>query len=301
MGKLKLSHIAEDMKGDSNRRRSRVKPKTDETTGSQSQSQPQSQSQSQPKPRSRSQPQPQPQPSRFGSLMEGNPFKVAGEEVRRRKRRVAAKSNTGVCENRAEPTNPVSTDDIHISRRTDEPGSQIKSKHSRQRVTQLDLKEDTLFPELNVIIPTPSVHQQSKSQPHPQPHTDGRGCWERSGIDVINMSKQPKESTSESSKSRLEPVRPGWVRLSKDGCEYGPRSENYERIMELQMQTRYMLHREFYARSRRMMSDGYDVYGDDKYGNTAMSDDEMKSDCGDFDCDGRGSDDDDDGYSDDEC
>ena len=115
----------------------------------------------------------------------------------------------------------------------------------------MDLKGDESFPELT------NVQQRV-----------GGGCWERAGVDIVTSTSS---SRSPVVKADTEAVRPGWVRVSRNGIEYGPRSENYDRVLETQRRTAYIIHQEFFNRNKRIARDNLELYGEDE---TVFSDDE---------------------------
>lgn len=230
---------------------------------------------------------------RFGSLVEGNPFKIAGEESRRNRRR-NPRTRGNVKENTNSKTNSPLLRSEH--RLSSLPDNQIVSRRLRNTIPDLKIDEESVFPELasstnandsDTLVAakdTPTSASQATSN-----------TWTRSGKDVITSATSSKVKSPTDSVS-LGPVRPGWVRLSVSGCEYGPRSENYERLLELQQQTIQFIHREFFAKTARMMNDSYEI---DRCEGSFFSDDEGMSDCDDVDYDARNNSDDDDDSEDD--
>lgn len=210
---------------------------------------------------------------RFGSLVEGNPFKTAGEEVRRNRRR-----NTRGRINAQEKSNIKSSSPLLRSYRGNErlPSSdnQIISRRMRNTVPDLKIDEETIFPELGNNASNQETPIAAKGVPAPAAR-DTDNPWLRNGKDVVTAAA-PVKATTPTNSDTIGPIRPGWVRLSRNGCEYGPKSENYGRLLELQQQTMYVIHREFFARNHRMMNDGYDDEGCD---GGFFSDDETMSDC----------------------
>lgn len=200
--------------------------------------------------------------ARFGSLVErnGNPFRVAGEDVRRNRNRNRNSDGNRRSDADGEDTRPAPAENqIHTTPQArTQSDSRFVSRHARRAVPVVDITEESSFPGLSDAAPqTTDVT------------TPGNG-WERSGKDVVTGTKTSKVS-SPAANTGLEPVRPGWVRLSADGCEYGPPSENYERILALQRRTKYVIFHEFFARSRRVTDDDY---VEERYEGYAMSDDE---------------------------
>lgn len=232
---------------------------------------------------------------RFGSLVEGNPFKIAGEESRRNRRR-----NPRTRGNVKENTNSKTNSPLLRSneRSSSLPDNQIVSRRLRNTIPDLKIDEESVFPELagKASINDPDTPVTAKDTPTPAAQTATNNTWSRSGKDVITSTTSSKVKSPTDSVS-LGPVRPGWVRLSANGCEYGPRSENYERLLELQQQTIQFVHREFFAKTARMMNDGYEI---DRCEGNFFSDDEGMSDCDDADYDARNNSDDDDDDSEDD-
>ena len=268
MGKLELSHFTEKPSKKSSRRSA---PKREEAAAN---------------------------AERFGSLAEGNPFKVAGEEARRNRRR----NNRGRNNVQESADDKVSSPVIRsraMNERSSTPvDKQIISRRLRNTVPDLKLGEESVFPELASSTNTndPDIPVAAKDSPTPAAQTATNNTWSRSGKDVITSATSSKVKTPTDSVS-LGPVRPGWVRISRNGYEYGPRSENYERLLELQQQTIQFIHREFFAKTARMMNDGCEI---DRYDGGFFSDDEGMSDCDDADYDARNNSDDDDDDSDDD-
>jgi hypothetical protein len=257
MGKLELSHFGEKPNNKAGRR---GVPKRDEASA-----------------------------QRFGSLVEGNPFRIAGEEVRRNRRR-NLRGREKVKNNTSSP--------VLQSRQTNERSStpvdkQIISRRVRNTVPDLNINEDSVFPELSVIS---NCETRDKPIAAKYDHTPAaQNSWSKSGKDVITAAAPSKPSLLNPN-SAIGPIKPGWARLSKNGCEYGPRSEHYERLLQIQHQTTSIIHREFFAKTARMMNDSYD---NDRYEGGFFSDDEGMSDYDDNDYDARNNSDDDDDSDDD--
>ena len=264
MGKLELSHFSERPEKKASRRGT---PKREEAANAE----------------------------RFGSLVEGNPFKIAGEEVRRNRRRNARTRNSAQENNNSKVSSPILQSRINTPRlQPHVPAeNQIISRRVRNTVPDLHIDEDSVFPELGANIGNQHEPIAAKETPTPAAQSTSNK-WSKSGKDVIKSASSSKVKSPTDSVS-LGPVRPGWVRISRNGYEYGPRSEHYERLLLLQQQTTHIIHREFFARSSRMMNDGYD---DDRYDGGFFSDDDAGSDYEDIDYDARNSDDD--GDSDDD-
>jgi hypothetical protein len=176
------------------------------------------------------------------------------------------------------------------------PDNQIVSRRLRNTIPDLKIDEESVFPELasSTNANDPDTPIAAKDAPTPASQATSN-TWSRSGKDVITSATPSKVNTPTDSVS-FGPVRPGWVRISRNGCEYGPRSENYERLLELQQQTIQFIHREFFAKTARMMNDSYEI---DRCDGGFFSDDEGMSDCDDVDYDARNNSDDDDDSEDD--
>ena len=254
MGKLELSHFADKSIKKVDRRNS---PKKDEATI-----------------------------ERFGSLVEGNPFKVAGEEVRRNRRRNVRARKSTQENSRSKVSSPL----LQSKQNTERPNipidNQIISNRVRHTIPDLKIDEESVFPDLGSNISNQDTPIAAKEIPTPAANSTNN-MWSRSAKDIIKTAA-PSKINSPNASADLGPVRPGWVRISKNGYEYGPRSEHYERLLELQQQTIQVIHREFFARNSRMMSDGYN---DDRY-DGFFSDDDAASDYDDIDYDAKNSDDD---------
>lgn len=226
-------------------------------------------------PSSHSRPESQPS-SRFGSLVDvsENPFKVASQDARRNRRRRQEHEQPHTNQ---EQTNKQSNNDDRNNNRQQ---GGIASRQSRIPVIQL--KEDTLFPELE------TTNYQSNTE------SSIKSSWIRSGIDVISstdhMSVQPIKNGDDDDSY----IRPGWVRISRRGIEYGPPSDNYERVLATNRRTQYVIHKEFLMRNKRIANDNRDIYGEDTINiQSAISDDdETRSDDSDTIVDGNFSEDD---------
>jgi hypothetical protein len=249
MGKLELSHFSERPEKKTSRR---GVPKRDEASA-----------------------------ERFGSLVEGNPFKIAGEEVRRNRRRnLRGRDNT-----KSNSGSPILQSRTEIDRSRGVTTNHIVSKRVRNTLPELNINEESVFPELSVNVDTRDIPIAAKYDHTPA----AQNSWSKSGKDIITNAV-PSKAKPSTDITVLGPIKPGWVRLSKNGCEYGPRSEHYERLLELQQQTNHIIHREFFARNSRIMNDGYN---DDRYDGGFFSDDDTMCDCDDNDYDAKNSDDDD--------
>jgi hypothetical protein len=151
----------------------------------------------------------------------------------------------------------------------------------------LHIDEESVFPELGANTGNQDEPIAAKETPTPAAQST-INKWSRSGRDIIKSTASGKVSSPDPN-AAVGPVRPGWVRISRNGYEYGPRSEHYERLSQLQQQTTSIIHREFFAKNSRMMNDE-----DDRYDGGFFSDDDTMSDCDDIDYDARNNSDDDD-------
>jgi hypothetical protein len=225
----------------------------------------------------------------------GNPFKIAGEEVRRNRRRNARTRSSVQDNNNSKVSSPILQSRIntpHLKPHVPV-DNQIISRRARNTAPDLHIDEASVFPELGANSGNKDEPIAAKEAPTPAAQIPNNK-WSKSGKDVITSASSSKVKSPTDSVP-LGPVRPGWVRISRDGYEYGPRSEHYERLLQLQQQTTYIIHREFFAKASRMMNDGYE---DDCYDGGFFSDDDAGSDYEDIDYDAKNSDDD--GDSDDD-
>lgn len=223
MGKLQLNHF--NTNSQSSFRTSR--------RGGNSQHQDQSQTQGQTQ-------------NRFGALVGDNPFRAhrtstnarASTTENVRPRRASIRNSNGL-------QTPANT---HT----------IRSRESVRPVRQtVDINETSLFPSLQANAHTDDHHPV---QPAPVANL---GHWKRSGLAVLEgdgQSSGTEEDTTDIGTTTVDEIKPGWARISIHGIEYGPRSDNYERVQEAAMRARRYIHREMFARSRRIFAD---TYGDD--------------------------------------
>lgn len=226
---------------------------------------------------------------RFGSLVEGNPFKIAGDEVRRNRRRNARGRGNARDISSTKSSSPLLRGNRGNARTPPPPpDNHIVSMRMRDAVPDLKIDEKTAFPELATNTSNQDTPVAAKDTPTPAAQA-ANNTWSRNGKDVITTTTHVKPPAP-SAGATVGPIRPGWIRLSRNGCEYGPRSEHYERLLQLQQQTTYVIHREFFAKTSRMMNDGYE---DDRYDGGFFSDD-ATSECDDYDQDTRNNSDDDD-------
>lgn len=107
--------------------------------------------------------------------------------------------------------------------------------HQDNQFTQ----KESAFPELSSVI-----HEDNKSEAQ-------TSCWKKAGVDIVASTSKKNEKIIVDSKC----IKPGWLSISENGFKYGPKSENYERVLESARRTQFLIHIDLLTRNKRINSD----------------------------------------------
>lgn len=197
--------------------------------------------------------------NRFSSLKEemANPFKLSGKQ-KRNKYTDNNVNNTNDMNNTENENNTKAY--VPISKRnkrtinTNIDKSEKKNIFSTKspKIEDVRTNDESVFPSLNdskEIKKAETVICNSKPKVH--------SCWNSSTVDIVKSNKK------EESIDCKEPIRPGWVRISKRQIVNGPPSTF--NVEDVRLRTELIRYYEFLNHHRKTIMDDIELYGDEYY------------------------------------
>lgn len=134
------------------------------------------------------------------------------------------------------------------------------------KIENIKTDDETLFPSLEKQNPATPLRTQGANPANPAISDTSplrvRGanpatCWFSSSIKNLK-SKESTENTESN-----EPVRPGWLRITKTKNIYGP--QNNMNIEKSKKRTEFIRYYEFAKRHKKIVMDDLELYGDEYY------------------------------------